>query len=388
MKILKISLLGLAFFMAIATGIFADSTVTVSISNPNSNYASITTNINNNTGQPISSIQLSINENYVLTSNPGQISWSGLNNYVIANGQCVLNFTFSPSLESGSAPVTLSGGIDANNSTLSVSDITTGYNNPPVVTPPQPISSAYTLGGWVQTWTDAVPSDYSLCIYGMCTDLVNMKSGLNNTGTYCAWTSSIGNNPDKATIMFTACGENAQPVSGWPAQANITSFLSNLNTSNTKWKGVDFDDECSMDQTNLPTLINNLHTSGYQTNYTFLGGSQFVDSNIPTQDYLSKLDSMGCDRFILMMYGDAMWDNATIGQYLDAAVQKVYRGGAIPYNKIYVGVTSKGFTIGSGSNLELFINEITKYKLGGLMVWPGSGYLTTDQLNYIAANMK
>ena len=223
--------------------------------------------------------------------------------------------------------------------------------------------SDYILGGWTQSLSAQAARSYSYVIYGMVTDLQNLKTG----GGWGPGDTSPPTNYGK--VMWAYGGEGAWP-SGMPATESDNENIIQA-TESKNWDGVDFDDESDMNVGNLVATMSSLGDRHREKSYTFLAG---WDYNHPEHSQggmiiNNKVKEIAnenvCDRFVMMCYGGGMWSMDEIKANVPYAVRRT-----VDYvrdsKKVILALTHAGLTI---NNLEYFLNEVTSNNLGGLFVW-------------------
>lgn len=227
--------------------------------------------------------------------------------------------------------------------------------------------SNYIIGGWTQNLSAQAPSTFSQAIYGMVTDLQALKTGVPGGP---GWSPSTTQPPAQASantqVRWAYGGQHCTP-NGMPASGADVSALANA----CGWAGVDFDDECAMNAGNIANAMSALKQSGKSTSYTFLAGWAYnnpdVDGGDPaTNAAVQSLATAGvCDYFMLMCYGNNMWDmtdiDANVGPAIDRTLQKVGNS-----KKVILALTPDGLTT---ANRDYFLNQVTSKNLGGLFIW-------------------
>jgi hypothetical protein len=213
------------------------------------------------------------------------------------------------------------------------------------------------IGGWTQKWKQKPPDCFSYVMYGMVTTLDELKTG-------------GGQGPNKPPIntgsvksLWTYGGGFCKPK-GYPKTANDIKAIVDATVKN-KWAGVDFDDECKMNTDNIIQAMKQLKDAGKETSYTFIAGWDYNNKK-PSQAIVKKVaDSSYCDRFILMCYDAAMWDDQTIKDNVGPAIQKTieFTGDS---KKVILALTPAGLT---PKNLKDFLDYTQNNNLGGMFIW-------------------
>ncbi|WP_298769343.1 hypothetical protein [uncultured Shewanella sp.] len=226
----------------------------------------------------------------------------------------------------------------------------------------------YIIGGWSQDVATSAPQGFTYTMYGMITNLVGLTAG---TAQSPGWSPATVEAPKVPTgkVMWTygggLCSPNAMPSSATDVDKIVSA------TTENKWAGVDFDDECQM---NIPQIINTmsqLKTSDTkQSSYTFLAG---WDYNNPAGNSGTEINNAVkqiaaakcCDRFILMCYASAMWPMTDITANVGPAIERTINLG-VPKKQVILALTPEGLT---DENLAYFIDQVISHDIGGLFIW-------------------
>ena len=222
----------------------------------------------------------------------------------------------------------------------------------------------YIIGGWSQRTADQPPKQFSVTMYGMITNLEGLTSGT---------PSSPGWSPEKVpppkvdgTVMWTYGGGGCTPRER-PLTTDVERIVSAAD--HMGWDGVDFDDECRMDASNIIAAMKALRPK--ETSYTFLAG---WDYNNPGASSLGReinesvraiAGARVCDRFVLMCYAAAMWSMADIKANVGPALDRTLGHVGDP-KKVFLALTPRGL---NDENLDYFLNAVTDRGVGGLFVW-------------------
>ncbi|MGD8780978.1 MAG: hypothetical protein PVH88_18680 [Ignavibacteria bacterium] len=160
----------------------------------------------------------------------------------------------------------------------------------------------FVIGGWSQNVKDLPPSQFSYTMYGMITNLTGLTSG---TPESPGWSPVKTEAPAvSGSVLWTYGGKGCTPTSMPADQTDITAIVN--AAKNNGWNGVDFDDECSMNITNIAKTMEKLKTSSKETSYTFIAGWAYNNpssssSGQAINDAVKQIaESNSCDRFILM----------------------------------------------------------------------------------------
>ena len=234
--------------------------------------------------------------------------------------------------------------------------------------------SNYILGGWSQYLNEPAPASFSFAIYGMVTDLTNLKTG-------GLWSPATTTPPaSHGSVMWAYggayCSPDAQPAN----QSAIDAI--DAATRNLGWSGVDFDDECNMNTGNIALAMQKL--AGLQTSYTFLAGWNYNNPQASPEGQVinsavSEIAKSGaCQRFCLMCYADAMWSMSDIVANVGPAIARTIAIVGDP-KKVILALTPAGL---NAENLAYVLDQGKSNKIGGLFVWEYST-LSAEDLNTI-----
>lgn len=217
-------------------------------------------------------------------------------------------------------------------------------------------SNKHYIGGWTQRWTQLPDPSFSYVMYGMVTTLPELKTG----GGQGPHDPPIDTGSAKA--LWTYGGGGCQPE-GYPDDNGIAAIVN--STVDNGWAGVDFDDECKMNITNIIETMKQLKEKGKETSYTFLAGYDY-NTNSTSQAILQQVAESGyCDRFVLMCYAAEMWSQQDIIGNVGPAIDKTIRF-AGDFKKVVLALTPAGLT---SQNLNEFLNYVVDYDLAGLFIW-------------------
>jgi hypothetical protein len=212
------------------------------------------------------------------------------------------------------------------------------------------------IGGWTQKWKLAPPDSFSYVMYGMVTSLDVLKTG----GGKGPHIPPIDTGSVKALWTYGGGGCNPE---GYPNAGGITAIVD--ATVNNKWAGVDFDDECKMNTDNIIETMKQLKNNGKETSYTFIAGWDYNNQE-SSQAIVQKVAESGfCDRFILMCYAAAMWNDQTIQDNVGPAIEKTinFTGSS---KKVILALTPRGL---NQKKLDAFLKYVLDNDLGGLFIW-------------------
>ncbi|HLP62843.1 MAG TPA: hypothetical protein VK186_28650 [Candidatus Deferrimicrobium sp.] len=212
------------------------------------------------------------------------------------------------------------------------------------------------IGGWTQRWDQVPPASFSYVMYGMVTSLDILKTG----GGKGPHIPPI--NTGSAKALWTYGGGYSKPE-GYPNASGITAIVD--ATVNNNWAGVDFDDECKMNTDNIIETMKQLKEKGKETSYTFIAGCDYNKQEC-SQAIVQKVAKSGyCDRFILMCYAAAMWDDQTIKNNVGPAIDKTisFTGNS---KNVILALTPRGL---KQQNLDVFLNYVLDKELGGMFIW-------------------
>ena len=226
--------------------------------------------------------------------------------------------------------------------------------------------SDYIIGGWTQSPSSVPPEGFSHTMYGMITNLEGLTAG---TAASPGWSPKSRQAPEVPTgdAMWTygggLCSPNAMPATSDQVQEIVSV------TKDQGWAGVDFDDECSMDIDNLIETMQQLKP--LQTSYTFLAGADYCyprsSSGQKINDAVQKINNAGAaDRYMLMCYAAAMWDQQTIETYVNKAVDRTINENGVAKKDCILCLTPAGL---DDWNLNYFLDTVTHYDIGGLFIW-------------------
>lgn len=240
--------------------------------------------------------------------------------------------------------------------------------------------SNYILGGWSQHLKTPAPASFSYAIYGMVTNLTDLKTGL--PGGY-GWSPATTPPPaSPGSVMWAYGGDRCTPVAEPANQSAIDAI--NAATRDMGWAGVDFDDECKMNTGNIVLAMQKM--AGLETSYTFLAG---WDYNNPTDEPDDKgrlinaavaeiAQSGACQRFCLMCYGEEMYSMPDIVANVGPAIARTIAHVGDP-KKVILALTPEKL---DAENLAYFLDQVKSNNIGGLFVWEYST-LSPEDLNTI-----
>lgn len=227
----------------------------------------------------------------------------------------------------------------------------------------------YQLGGWSQRLSREPLSEFTHMMYGMVTNLSGLTTG---TESSPGWSPNHSPAPrfDQYTglSLWTYGGGLCSPREKPGSEADIQAILDATQAGN--WDGVDFDDECNMNIDRVINAMDRLKQLGKQTSYGFIAGytyskPQTNSGSALNQKVLKIIESGHCDRLVHYCYGSRMWTDKEIEQYVGQALERSLAHGAAP-RQIILALTTRGLT---DHNLDFFLNQITRLKIGGLYVW-------------------
>ncbi|MCF2859172.1 hypothetical protein L1286_16940 [Pseudoalteromonas sp. SMS1] len=211
------------------------------------------------------------------------------------------------------------------------------------------------IGGWSQFWDVPPPSSFSYAIYGMITSLETLTNPGNKSPNHKP-------NFTQCDLMWAYGGGGCSP-SGYPLKNGIADIV---NASvNNQWHGVDFDDECYMNTSNIITAMTQLKSHSIQSSYTFLAGADYVNLGSGVQQVKEIVAANCCDRFCLMCYGAEMWSMQDINQYVDKAIKQTIEITG-DKSKVILALTPAGL---NDDNLNVFLNAVVRNDIGGLFIW-------------------
>jgi hypothetical protein len=230
-------------------------------------------------------------------------------------------------------------------------------------------STTYEIGGWSQSLTRAALPGFDPIIYGMVTNLEGLTTG---TATSPGWSPSRAKAPrldgHTGPVLWAygggLCSPKARPASDEEVQRIVDVTLAN------DWDGVDFDDECSMDIDRVTQAMEKLKQQGKRTSYGFIAGYTYNRPSTESGKILNGkvqqvIASGHCDRLVHYCYATRMWTDSEIEQFVGEALERSIAHGA-GARQVILALTSSGLT---DRNLELFLDQVTRLKIGGLYIW-------------------
>ncbi|XP_018333977.1 uncharacterized protein LOC108743062 [Agrilus planipennis] len=223
------------------------------------------------------------------------------------------------------------------------------------------------IGGWSQVLTRKPLEEFSVNIYGMVTNLDTLTTG-------AGWSPKKTTAPrfegfDSVKILWTYGGEGCSPCSR-PATSDEVNRIVQV-TQNSKWDGVDFDDECNMNTDNIIEVMKSLKNEGKETSYGFIAGWDYNNPNNGSNgkklnENVKKLACSGvCDKLVHYCYGAAMWSDEDIKNNVRQALERSINNG-MPKENIILALTSAGL---NDTNLNYFLDAIVDIDVGGLFIW-------------------
>lgn len=231
--------------------------------------------------------------------------------------------------------------------------------------------SDYIIGGWTQSLSDTPPDSFSHTMYGMITNLEGLTSG---TATSPGWSPLIRSAPTvtNGDVLWTYGGGLCSPDSMPKDDAQVAEIVS--ATQNNNWAGVDVDDECNMNIDNVVKAMQQLKAaqSSKQTSYTFMAGWAYNNPNVSSagqkiNDAVKQISNAGAaDRYILMCYATAMWSQADIEANVAQAIERTINDNGVAAKSVILALTPAGL---NDWNLNFFLDQVTKYAIGGLFIW-------------------
>ena len=235
----------------------------------------------------------------------------------------------------------------------------------------------YVIGGWTQNLTTTAPASFSQAIYGMVTNLQELKTGV--PGGY-GW-SPVNTAPpaqlSPATqVRWTYGGAGCTPYGMPGTDTDVTAIV----TAGAMWAGVDVDDECAMNTAYIATLLPALKQAGKTTSYTFIAGWAYNNpeasaEGAATNAAVQQLAATGaCDHFILMCYGGEMWSMQDIVGNVGPAIERTVKHVGDP-KRVILALTPTGLT---AENRDYFLKQVTSHGIGGLFVWEWPRLSVTD----------
>lgn len=222
------------------------------------------------------------------------------------------------------------------------------------------MSNKYVLGGWSMSLGSRPINEFDVIIYGMITSLDSLSSG--------TWSPESSNKPNnnpsfRGKTLWVYGGAGCGP-SGRPSNAQGVTRIVNA-TVNRKWDGVDFDDECDMNNANVISAMRQLKSRGKTTSFGFLAGWSYVNNDPLNQKVKALISSGQCDYLVHYCYANAMWSDAEVRLYVNKALKQTLSYGASS-KKVILALTTIGLT---DWNLNYFLDQVVDLKLGGLFIW-------------------
>ena len=228
--------------------------------------------------------------------------------------------------------------------------------------------SEYIIGGWTQDLEASAPESFSHAIYGMITNLAELKSGVPGGYGWSVAETAPPPQPSSSTKVMWAYGGAGCTPEGMPANDGEVEAIVQASA---RWAGVDIDDECAMNSAYINTTLKALKGDGKETSYTFIAGWAYNNPDqspegAATNEAVQLLADGGhCDRFILMCYGDAMWSMADIEANVGPALDRTIAMVKDP-KRVILALTPNGLT---AENRDYFLDQVTSKGVGGLFVW-------------------
>lgn len=226
--------------------------------------------------------------------------------------------------------------------------------------------SDYIIGGWSQSTADIPPDTFSYTMYGMITNLEELRSGV--PGSEFWWSPNSTTAPAvSGKVMWTYGGAGCTPFGMPKSDMNIDQIVD--ATNNNGWAGVDFDDECSMDVGQMINAMQQLRPK--QSSYTFLAGWNYnnpgnsLEGEAINEAVRQIAQAQATDRYVLMCYADSMWSMADIEANVGPAIQRTMANG-VPRNQVILALTPAGL---NSENLNYFLDQVISNDIGGLFIW-------------------
>ncbi|WP_248797831.1 hypothetical protein [Pseudomonas sp. MWU13-2105] len=237
----------------------------------------------------------------------------------------------------------------------------------------------FELGGWSQTLTREPMPHFTQMMYGMVTNLDGLTTGTAGTPGWSPATSPAPR-PHGYTgkVLWTygggLCSPKAKPADQDEIDAIVKATLDN------DWDGVDFDDECQMNIPNVIATMQRLKQRHKQTRFGFISGYTYntpaSGTGMALNDKVRQVVRSGhCDQIVHYCYASRMWTDAEIERYVGQSLERTLAHGALPAQLI-LALTSRGL---SDHNLQLFLDQVTRQRIGGLYIWAYHQLLPSHQ---------
>lgn len=237
--------------------------------------------------------------------------------------------------------------------------------------------SDYIIGGWTQDLSARAPTAFSQAIYGMVTNLQELKTGAPGGNGWSPANTAPPAQASAATRVRWAYGGQYCTPQGMPGNsADVAAIV----TASAAWAGVDVDDECAMNTGQITAAMSALKQAGKDTSYTFIAGWAYNNPDASGGDPATNAAVQGlaaagvCDRFMLMCYGNQMWSMGDIEANVGPAIARTVQHVGDP-KKVILALTPDGLT---PENRDYFLDRVVSNGLGGLFVWEWPRLSGTD----------
>ena len=237
----------------------------------------------------------------------------------------------------------------------------------------------FKLGGWSQTLSREPMTHFTRMMYGMVTNLDGLTTGTISTPGWSPMTSKAPRPAGYNGQVLWSYGGGLCSPKAKPADQDEINAIVNATLDND-WDGVDFDDECQMNIPNVIKTMEVLKQHGKQTSFGFISGYSY---NTPTScagkelnDKVQQMIQSGhCDQLVHYCYASRMWTDSEIERYLGQSLERTLTQGARA-DQVILALTTRGLT---DHNLNAFLDQVTRLKIGGLYIWAYHQLLASHQ---------
>ena len=245
-----------------------------------------------------------------------------------------------------------------------------------------PPEGDYKIGTWLWiNWNAEKPDnykDYSVLMFGMITELDKLTTSNGVFGPSLTGVPSYVKSGFKGEVLWTYGGEFATPEGSPTSLQKVDAVIDATHDNN--WDGIDIDDEFNGNTDNLVKVLQGIKNDGKSSSFTFLAGSDYTAGGTPVIDAKIVATKDYCDRYVLMCYGNAMWTDAEMKNFIPKAIKRTIDHGIAP-KKIIVGAcvdglnaTNLGYLINWVKGEEVIGESVTNpHELGGIFYWRSGG---------------
>ncbi|MBV6754376.1 MULTISPECIES: hypothetical protein [unclassified Pseudomonas] len=236
----------------------------------------------------------------------------------------------------------------------------------------------FIIGGWSQTLSRDPMPYFTRMMYGMVTNLDGLTTGTSSAPGWSPTTSKAPRPTDySGQVLWTYGGDLCSPKAK-PAQDEIDTIVK--ATLDNGWDGVDFKDDCQMNIPNVIETMRVLKKHGKQTHFGFIPGDSYnTPSSCVGKELNDKLRQMiqsrYCDQLVHHCYASRMWTDTEIERYVGRSLERTLAHGASA-DQVILALSTRGLT---DHNLNAFLDQVTRLKIGGLYIWACHKLLASHQ---------